>query len=123
MKTVKLLAFSMVILLLLVSATIPSSSKGKMDEYSIDDIYQKIDLDYGTLDEQGQSIDFIFTKASLKAGRYEITISDGPGDLYEINGTDYYLTFSSYYGYAGYGDEGIIEINSYGSGSFYKYDD
>ncbi|MDQ1770220.1 hypothetical protein GQR60_14595 [Labilibaculum sp. A4] len=123
MKTLRLLVFSVSILFLFTGSTLPSSNKTKMDEYSIDDIYQKIDLDYGTLDEQGQSIDCIFTKSSLKAGRYEITISDGPGDLYEINGTDYYLTFTSYYGYAGYGDEGIIEINAYGSGSFYKYDD
>jgi hypothetical protein len=105
------------------SATNSTKVNGTMDEYGIDDIYQKVELEYGTLDESGQSIDFVFTKSSLKAGRYEVTIADGPGDLYQIKGTDIYLTFTSYYGYAGYGDEGIIEINSYGSGSFYKYDD
>lgn len=123
MKSLKSLVFTISILFLFTGSTLPNSNNTKMDEYSIDDIYQKINLDYGTLNEQGQSIDFVFTKSSLKAGRYEVSIADGPGDLYEINGTSYYVTFTSYYGYAGYGDEGILEINSYGSGSFYKYDD
>ena len=47
----------------------------------------KIDLDNGKLDERGQSSDFVFVKIDLDAGKYEIEITDGPGDLYEIKGT------------------------------------
>lgn len=53
-------------------------------EYTIDDIYSKSDLESGTLDEDGEEIDFIFTKDKIKAGRYEVSIADGPRDLYEI---------------------------------------
>lgn len=115
--------------LLLISTTIIIFTSFKNDiskissEYTIDDIYSKIELDSGTLDEDGEEIDFIFTKDEIKAGRYEISITDGPGDLYEIKGTDYYIQFVGYYGYAGYGDEGLLVINPYGTGKFIKYDD
>lgn len=89
------------------------------DEYNVDEIYQKIDLEYGTLDESGRKISFVFVKTELDNGNYEIDISDGPNDLYEINGTDLYISFRSYYGYAGYSDPGILEIDGY-SQVFYK---
>ncbi|MFC3199616.1 hypothetical protein ACFOET_18510 [Parapedobacter deserti] len=94
------------------------------EEYDIDEIYEKIELDYGTLDEDGNDISYIFTPTSIKQGRYEIEIADGSGDLYEIKGTNYFLKFTSYYGYAGYGDEGILIIgsNPYDR-SFIKFDD
>lgn len=121
MKKIKTTLLSFMILFICTAAT--TTSKAKMEEYSIDKTYRKVELDYGTLDEQGQSIDFIFIKEDLKAGRYEVEITDGPNDLYEIKGTNYFIKFNSYYGYAGYGDKGILEISNYGSGSFYKYDD
>jgi hypothetical protein len=94
------------------------------EEHDVDEFYKKIDLDYGTLDESGQSIDFIFVKTDLKSGKYEIEIADGPGDLNEIKGTDTYVKFRGYYGYAGYGEEGMLVVgtSAYLS-TFYKRED
>lgn len=95
-------------------------SKKELEEHTIDEIYLKKDLPYGTLDDEGNSIDEIFLKSSLKNGRYDVTISDGPGDLFKVDGTDYYIKFLGYYGYVGYyGDKGILDINGYNK-HFYK---
>ena len=91
------------------------------DGYTVDEFYKKIDLDYGTLDESGSSIDFIFVKTELDEGKYEIELTDGPGDLYEVKGTDIYITFNGYFGYAGYGTECILKVNGgYYSSTVYK---
>ena len=90
-------------------------------EYKIEDFYQRIDLESGALDEDGRSIDFVFVKHQLDKGKYEVEITDGPGDLYHIKGTDYYIEFRMYYGYAGYADEGILEVGySTYTSTFYK---
>ena len=91
------------------------------EEYSVEKFYKKVDLDYGVLDEEGDDIDFVFIPTDIDEGTCEVEIADGPGDLYEIKGTDYYCTFRGYYGYAGYGDEGILKVesSSYYS-TFYK---
>jgi hypothetical protein len=98
-----------------------ASLSQNFEEYDIEQFYQKIDLESGTLDQDGQPIDFIFVETELKQGQYEIEIADGPDDLYEIKGTDYYLKFKFYYGYAGYGEEGILDVGtSAWSSTFYK---
>lgn len=86
------------------------------DGYTVDEFYEKIDLEYGTLDEDGDPIDFVFVKTNLDEGKYEIEITDGPGDLYEIKGTNIFLTFNGYFGYAGYGTECILKV----SGGYYS---
>lgn len=83
------------------------------DGYTVDEFYKKIELDYGTLDENGHQIDFIFVKTKIDAGDYEIELTDGPGDLYEIIDTDLYITFNGYFGYAGYGTECILRVEYY----------
>lgn len=76
------------------------------------------------LDESGNSIDFVFIKTELKIGKYEIEITDGPGNLYEIKGKGIYIKFRDYYGYAGYAEEGILDVgqSAYLS-TFYKNED
>lgn len=102
----------------------PGRTELLQDEFYIDEIYAKVELESGTLDEDGDDISFVFQPTSLKTGEYNIKIADGPGDLYEVIGTDYFLSFRSNYGYAGYGDEGILIItaNSY-SRKFIKLED
>jgi len=91
------------------------------EEHEIEEFYKKIEVDSGTLDEDGDEIDFIFVETELDQEKYEIEITDGPGDLYEIKGTNYYIEFRFYYGYAGYGEEGILEVGSSAwSSIFYK---
>ncbi len=99
-------------------------SAQKFEEFDIDEFYKKVELDAETLDEDGNTIEFIYVKSELKQGKYEIVITDGPGDLYEIKGTSMYIKFRGYYGYAGYGQEGILIVgNSAYSSTFYKVDD
>lgn len=90
-------------------------------EYTIDEFYKKIELDDGTLDEDGHAIDFIYARTEIDAGKYEIVITDARGNLYNIKGTNLYLKFRGYYGYAGYGNAGILVVNKgYTPSKFYK---
>lgn len=92
-----------------------------LDSYTVDNFYKKIELDYGTLGEDGRSIDFVFVKTDLDAGTYEIELTDGPGDLYEVKGTDIFIEFRGYFGYAGYGTECILKVEGgYYSSTVYK---
>lgn len=94
------------------------------DDVRIDEIFAKQDLPFGSLDANGTYITHIFLISELDAGSYEVEIeSYDYGDLYHIKNTDTYLTFSTYMGYVGYGQEGILVINSYGGGYFYKNPD
>jgi hypothetical protein len=112
------MSFLLIVLLTIAQGDIPT------EQYDIDAIYKKVDLDSGTLDDDGEDIDHIFVQTELKEGKYEIEITDGPGELYEVKGTDLYLKFRSYYGYAGYGDEGLLIIGSSSwSSEFIKYED
>jgi len=96
-----------------------SQSLDDLDSYTVDEFYKKVDLDRGTLDEDGRSIDHIFVETDLDAGTYEIELTDGKGDLYEVKGTNIYMTFNGYFGYAGYGTECILKTNGY-SATVYK---
>lgn len=89
--------------------------------YTVDTFYRKLELDDGTLDEDGSSIDFIFVKTDIEAGEYEIELTDGPGDLYEIEGTELFIKFNSYFGYAGYRTDCILKVpGGYYSSTVYK---
>ena len=109
----------LLIIFLLISSTAFSQDFEDWEEYDIDDFYKKVDLEYGTLDEDGDEIDYVFVTTEMEKGLYEVEISDEVGDLYLIENTDYYIEFDTYYGYASY-DEGVLEVNSYGGGTFYK---
>jgi len=96
-----------------------SQSYDDLDSYYIDEVYKKIDLDYGSLDEDGRGIGYVYVKTEIDNGTYEITLEDGDGDLYEIRGTNLYITFRGYFGYAGYGEDCILEV-TYLSSKVYK---
>lgn len=97
-----------------------SQNLDKLDSYTVDEFYKKVDLDSGTLGEDGRSIDFIFVKTELDKGTYEIKLTDGPGDLYEVIDTDIFIEFRSYFGYAGYRKECILKVGSHYSSTVYK---
>jgi hypothetical protein len=87
-----------------------NSNYTNWDSYRIDEFYSKIDLPYGTLDNKGNVIPYIYKKCdSPKVGKYKVSISEADGDIYEIKGTDYFVTFRSYHGYAGYSEEGVLD--------------
>ena len=109
------------IVFLIFSCSLVGQSLDDLDSYSVDEFYKKIDLDYGTLGEDGRSINFVFVKTELEIGTYEIELTDGPGDLYEVIGTDIYIEFRGYFGYAGYGTECIMKVEGgYYSSTVYK---
>ncbi len=98
-----------------------SQSLEELDDYSVDKIYKKIEVDDGTLDDEGEEIEFILVETELDSGIYEIELTDGPGDTYEIKGTDIFVTFKYYFGYAGYGTECFMEVtNGYTPAIIYK---
>lgn len=114
--------FNIIIVFLLFSSILYSQSYYDWESYTINEFYSRIDLEYGTLDQNGYSIDYIYVVTSLEAGTYEIEITDADGDMYEIKNTDIYLSFTTYYGYSGYSYEGILEVSAYGNSTFYKKD-
>jgi len=112
---IKKLLFAFIITFGLVGFTVIGKKAVAPDGYTVDEFYKKIELESGALDDDGNSIDFIFVETSLDNGKYEIELSDGPGDLYEIKGTEYYLTFNGYFGYAGYGTDCYLKVEGYSS--------
>ena len=114
---IKGLLFGLILTTGLFGFTTIETNKISDDGYTVDEFYKKIDLVYGTLDESGQPVDFIFVKTELDEGKYEIELTDGPGNLFKIKGTDVYITFS---GYAGYGTECILKVSGYYSSTVYK---
>jgi len=83
---------------------------------TVNEFYSKIDLPVGTLDASGILVSYVYSPTSLKNGTYKVTISDEEGDFYVLQGTDIYLTFSSYVGYWGYfGKEGVLDVSNYSS--------
>ncbi|WKK65924.1 hypothetical protein [Lutimonas zeaxanthinifaciens] len=92
------------------------------ESFSVDSFYKKIELDYGTLDEYGNHISIIYAKSEVKfeSGQYEIEISDGPGELYEVIGADLFVQFRGYYGDVGYRDKCVLAVQEDGVSVVYK---
>ncbi|MGC6430140.1 MAG: hypothetical protein ACON5F_03770 [Jejuia sp.] len=111
------------LLTLLIFVIISNLSFGQnledLDSYTVDDFYKKVELDYGTLDEDGDEIEYIYVKTKVDKGDYKIELTDGDGDLYEIKDTNLYVKFNGYFGYAGYSTECIMKVDYY-SATVYK---
>lgn len=111
---------ALLLTVVLSSALSAAQSFEDLPSYTVDEFYERIELDYGTLDETGYPIDYIFIKTDLDRGQYKIDLTDGPNDLYEIKGTDVFISFRGYFGYAGYGTECVLEVSSSYSATVYK---
>lgn len=105
-------------LLFLLPISLLAQNLDDLDSYDVESFYKKVELEDDSLDEDGDEIDFVFikTEIDLDSGLYEIEVSDGSGDLYQIRGTELYVTFRGYFGYAGYSEECIMEV----TGSYYS---
>jgi len=90
-----------------------------LDNYTVDEFYKKVELEYGTLDEDGDEIEYVYVKTTVDSGDYKIELTDSDGDLYEVKGTNLYLKFNGYFGYAGYSTECIMKVDYY-SATVYK---
>ena len=103
-------------------ATYSGDSFQEFESFSVGSFYKKVELDYGTLDEYGNHIGIIYSKSEveLDSGAYEIEISDGPGELYEIIGAEAYVQFRGYYGDVGYRDKCVLLVHEDGASVIYK---
>ena len=110
----------LIILLTLFTLVTKSQDLDNLDSYSVDKFYKKINLDYGTLDESGNSIDFVYVETTLQNGLYDIELTDASGDLYEVKGYNIYIKFNHYFGYAGYGTECYLDVAGYSSTVYKK---
>ena len=86
-----------------------------LDSYTVDEFYKKVELDRGTLDEDGDEIEYIYVKTELDSGDYKIDLTDGDGDLHEVKDTNIFIKFNGYFGYAGYSTECILKVEYYSS--------
>lgn len=107
---------AIVILLLLASMPgLPASA----EKYEVEKLYKKVELDDGTLDEDGNEISFIFVETDLRDGEYKVEIGERVNsELYHIDGTDLYIAFR-YHTYLSRFDEGILEWNGWRGGTLY----
>lgn len=112
-KSILLLAF------IIISTISYGQNLEDLDSHTVDEFYKKVELDYGTLDEDGDEIEYVYVKTKLDKGDYKIDLTDGDGDLYEIKDTDIYVKFNGYFGYAGYSTECIMKVDYY-SATVYK---
>lgn len=113
--------FIILILVLLCQMTCYSQMYENWEDEDVEEFYEKIMLKNGSLGEDGRRSSCVFVPTTIKQGLYEVEITDYKNDLYEIKGTEYYVKFRGYYGYAGYGDEGVLVVGSSAwSSTFYK---
>jgi spore germination protein GerM len=75
-------AFLSIILIFVIVPSIVYSQN--FEDHDIDQFYKKVELEDGILNEEGEEIDFILTKESMEDGKYEVEITDGPGELYRV---------------------------------------
>lgn len=90
-----------------------------LDNYTVDEFYKRVELDRGSLDEDGDEIDYIYVKTKVDYGDYKIELTDSDGDLYEIKDINIFVRFNHYFGYAGYSTECIMKVDYY-SATIYK---
>src|SRR5690606_14067211 len=104
-------------LLILIFTIVSTISYGQnlddLDNYTVDEFYKKVVLDDGTLDENGDEIEYVYVKTELEKGDYKIELTDGDGDLYEVKGYNIYIKFNGYFGYAGYSKDCILKVEYY----------
>ncbi len=107
------------ILLLVVSSFSYGQNLEDLESYTVEQFYKKVELEYGTLDENENPIKHIFVKTNIDVGTYEIEITDGRSDLYEVEGTNIYIKFMGVFGIAGYAKKCIMKVSNY-SATVYK---
>lgn len=88
------------------------------DQHDVSRFYEKIDLDYNTLDDEGEEIDAIYVPTKIDDGLYEVEVYKVSSKLYQVRGTSIYMYFR-YSPYLYNYDEGVLSV-SYGSGTFYE---
>ena len=92
------------------SINLQAQNLNELDNYEVDKFYKKIDLARETLDEGGRPISFVLEPTTISSGNYQIELTEGPGDLYKVRGSNLYLKLRGHYGYVSYRDECILKV-------------
>ena len=108
--------------LVFISLIFSSYTLNTQEEHDVVAVYEKIDLDYGTLDDEGEDISFVLVKTNIEKGEYKIEIGYKINSyVYNVRGTDLYIKFR-FNPYLYRYDEGVLVWSGYGSGTFYELD-
>ncbi len=94
--------------LFILLATIPFqniSGQNANETFEVSEVYKQVYLEFGSLDENGDPIDYVFEKSQMEVGEFNVVIRQGPGNLYEITGTSFYITFTRPFVKAEFGKE------------------
>lgn len=112
--------FALTLLFPIVAMGLDSSQD--VEKHDVIAVYERIDFDNETLDENGDEIQFVLVKKSLKEGQYKIEIGNRiNSNIYEVRGTNIYLKFR-FPPFLYTFDEGVLDWPRYGYGTFYEID-
>nr|DAN48677.1 MAG TPA: hypothetical protein [Caudoviricetes sp.] len=99
---------------ILLANSIYSQSYKDWNSYKVETFYAKIELDYGTLDENGKRLKFILVPTDMDKGVYKVNIKELNNDVYQIEDSNLYVKFSSITGICPIrGWNGVLEVDSY----------
>lgn len=105
--------------LLLLGCSLTAHALSEPETHNVVNIYEKKELERGSLNEEGEEISFVLVPAKLKAGKYNVEIGDKVGSkVYNIRGTNLYVEFR-FNPFLFRFDEGLLDWG-YGHGTFYK---
>ena len=94
-------------------------------EYSVEQVYKIVDVDYGTkaVTRFGsiQEIEKVLIPTTIPSGRYSVSLSSLGDNIYQISGTDIAIEVSSYY-YVNTYIRYVLDVAHY-SISLYENDD
>ena len=114
------LRYLFIIFILFLCIKIQAQIYKDWNKHSITSIYEKIHLDSGTLDDDGEEIEFVLVPTKLDEGVYEIELGDKLGtNVYQILGTELFIKFQ-FNPFLYKWDKGVLEWNGYYSNSFYE---
>ena len=88
-----------------------SISNPRNNGFTVNEFYRKISLNVGSLDENGNPINFVYVKTNLDKGKYDVELTHGPGDLYQIKGTDISVSLSTNLRKVKDGIECVLTVN------------
>ncbi|MFI3296652.1 MAG: hypothetical protein R3Y59_03370 [bacterium] len=112
----------LIILCIILNATLsPAENYNNWKKHTVVGVYEKVQLDRGTMDESGKEIDFILVPTSLNYGTYEIELGNklGYSNTYQINNTKIYIKFQiNPFLYRW--DKGVFKWNGKYSSYFYE---
>jgi hypothetical protein len=118
-----ILKYGLAIILTIGALSIKAQNLSDLDKYEVDEMYKKVSVEDGSLDEDGRPIDFILEPTTMSSGTYQIEITDGPGNLYKVRDSNLYLKLRGHYGVASYRDKCILKVEGrYSRPILYKLD-